>query len=190
MPKYSRSNIRYIIGKDEINALLNKARNTTEKSWLLCLWLTAARPAELLEMKKKDIKIEDNKTSFRIKTKKLGFHRKEYIVEKRTLVLKIRKEHRYIKILNAHLNKFKNPDKTIFKFTRRTGLNIIYRLSEDVLGETLCQYNFRHSRMTLLAEKGATKDELKRFKGSRSDRSVASYIHARHVKYSIDVDVE
>jgi len=190
MPNYSKSDIKFIVDKADFNAMFNGANKKRDRVWLLCLWLTGARPTELLLTKKKDINIEEDNTTFRLKTKKLGFKRNEFIIEYRTLVLNIKKDHRYIRVLDSYLKKFKRPDMRVFNFSRRTGLNIIYNVSEDILGKTLCQYNFRHSRMTLLAESGATKDELKRFKGSRTDRSVSKYIHARHVKYRIDMDID
>jgi len=95
---------------------------------------------------------------------------------------------RYVKTIERHLSRLKD-DSLIFQFSIRTGFNVIKRLGWSVLGIGICPYNFRHSRMTLLAEKGASIDNLMKFKGARSRRSVRPYLHARKVEYEVEVDV-
>jgi len=186
MPNYTDSNVEHIIDADEFKALYNHCRTVTDQTWITMLWLTGARPQELIEMTKKDITIEQDKIKFHIKTKKIkktgGF-----IVEKRTLVLKILSTERYVKTIERHLSRLKD-DSLIFQFSNRTGFNIIKRLGWTVLGIGICPYNFRHSRLTLLAEKGATVDTLMKFKGARNRRSVRPYLHARKVEYEVEVD--
>ena len=189
MPEYSRSNIKFIVGTDDFKKLYYNCNNIREKAWVTILWLTAGRPAEVLLLKKKDLNIEPDKTSIKMHVKKLGFKKGEFIIEKRHLILKAPSNRYYLKNLQSFLDKFEDPEMRIFQFTKRTGLNMLYRLGEETFGFSLCHYNFRHSRMTLLAEAGATKDELKRFKGSRSDRSVSPYIHARKVEYSVESEI-
>lgn len=190
MPEYSRSNIKFIIGEEEFKALYRNCENIREKAWITVLWLTAGRPEEVLLLRRKDIEILPEQTIVRMHVKKLGFKKEDgFVIEKRHLVLKISSDRFYIKNLKNFLSRFKDPEMQIFQFTKRTGLNMMYRLGEKTFGFSLCHYNFRHSRMTLLAEAGATKDELKRFKGSRSDRSVNPYIRARKVEYRVDVEI-
>lgn len=186
MPRYETSDINHIIDYDEFKRLLRACRGRREQVWITLLWLTGARPSELLELLKKDIVIEADRVSFTIKTKKLK--KQGFIVEKRTLVLHISEEEIYIKILGKYLKRLRD-DSRIFQFTRQTGDYIIKRISYDALGISLCSYNFRHSRMTLLAEKGATMEDLKRFKGARTDHSVRPYVHARKVEYSVEAEI-
>lgn len=140
-------------------------------------------------MKKKDITfLENNKIEFVLSTKKLGKERK-FIVRKRTLILKIDSNSRYVKALKRYLARIKDEESKIYFFSRRTGYNIINRLGYDALGVSICPYNFRHSRMTLLAEKGATLEELMRVKGGRTIQSVRPYVHARKVEYEVEVEI-
>jgi len=189
MPNYSQSDIKFIIGTDEFTSMYNNAEGRQDRAWLTVLWFTGARPSEILELRKKDIIINPESIQFVLSTKKLGFRKSDgFIIEKRTLVLKISEKNRYVKNLCRYLEPFKDGE-LIFSFSRRHGLNIIYRISMRAFGFKLCPYNFRHSRLTLLAEKGATIEELKRFKGARGDKSVTNYLHARKVEYSVDIEL-
>lgn len=113
----------------------------------------------------------------------------KFVVRRRNLILKIDTSNKYIKSLKRHLARVKDVESEIFFFSRRTGYNIIDRLGYDALGVNICPYNFRHSRMTLLAEKGATLEELMRVKGGRTIQSVRPYIHARKVEYEVEVEI-
>lgn len=187
MPRYKYSEVNHIVSYEECKALVRVARDVREKTWVIMLWLTGARPSELLEMTKDDITIEETRTSFTIRTKKLK-KTGEFLVEKRHLVLHIIEDDVFIKIINRYLKRLREGSR-IFQFSRQTGNNILERVGYDALGIKLCPYNFRHSRMTLLAEKGASIEELKRFKGARTDHSVRPYLHARKVEYSVEVDL-
>lgn len=188
MPKYS-SEIEYIIDEDAFAKLFNTTTNNTDRTWITILWFTGARPAEVLELKKKNIQfIEDNKILFDLATKKLG-EKGKFMVRRRKLILNIDKDSRYIKAIRRHLNRLKHDEQKVFAFSRRTGYNIIDRLGWDALGISLCPYNFRHSRLTLQAEKGATENELMRIKGSRSRQSVKPYLHARKVEYDVELEI-
>lgn len=188
MPKYS-SEIDYIIDEDAFAKLFNHANTDSERTWITILWLTGARPAEALELKKKDIVfLDDGRVQFKLATKKLGKEGK-FVVRRRHLILKIDITNRYIKAIRRHLLRVKDAESNIFFFSRRTGYNIIDRLGYDALGVNICPYNFRHSRLTLLAEKGATLEELMRFKGGLTTQSVRAYIHARKVEYEVEVDI-
>ena len=187
MPKYTVSNVNHIIDADEFKALYNHCNSLRDEVWIVTLWLTGARPQELIEMTKKDVKVEPEKIRFQIKTKKIKMDG-NFIVQKRTLILNLQSDSRYIKSIERHLSRLKD-DSLLFQFTQRTGHNIVKRLGWGVLGIGLCPYNFRHSRMTLLAEKGITIDNLMRFKGARSKRSVSPYLHARKVEYSVEMEV-
>ena len=187
MPNYTDSNVNHIIDADEFKALYNHCKNIRDKTWIVLLWLTGARPQELMEMTKKDITIEQDKIKFHIKTLKLNNSTGKFIVEKRTLVLNIHSHLRYVKTIDSHLKRLKE-DSQIFQFTIRTGFNVVKRLGWSVLGIGICPYNFRHSRMTLLAERGASIDNLMKFKGARTRRSVRPYLHARKVEYEIEIE--
>lgn len=187
MPRYSDSEIDHIIDADEFKKLYRVAPDRRERAWITILWLTGGRIAELLELKKKDIMIEPDKIRFKVVTKKLK-HKEKFIVRRRTLILHIDEKKSYIQLLKHYLKHFKDDDK-IFQFSKRTGRNIVKRIGYDALGIGLCPNNFRHTRMTLLAEAGASEEELKRFKGSFTTQSVRPYLHARKIDYEVEVDV-
>jgi len=188
MGGYTKSDIKYIIRENDFERLFRNCNNRRDRAWITVLWLTGCRPTEARQLNKEHIKIEEDKTSFLLSTLKIAFKKKDgFIIEKRNLVLNISKDHRYIKNLQIYINHFK-PEQRIFDFVDRTGEYIISRLSKRALNIELCPYNFRHSRMTLLAEKGATKETLKKFKGARSDRSINEYLHARAVEYDVEVE--
>jgi len=191
MPKYSQSDIKFIIRTKEFAEMYayTSYKDRMERAWITILWFTGARPSEILELRKKDITINPESIQFVISTKKIGFNKADgFIIEKRTLVLKISENNKYVKNLKNFLRPYKD-NSTLFKFSRRTGLNIIYRLGLMTFGFKLCPYNFRHSRLTILAENGATIETLKRFKGARSDKSIRKYLHATKVEYSVDIEL-
>ena len=184
MPEYSVADIRYIIRADDFHKMYGFARNLRERVLLTLLWLTGARTSEILNLKKKDIQIEEDRIRFSILTEKLP--KGKFVVERRNLILKVGREEYYIKDLEQYLSRLKDESK-LFSFTRRTMVNIIHRISNAALGITLCPYNFRHSRITLLTEAGRRDEELMRFKGCRSLDGVRPYQHARKVEYDIEV---
>jgi integrase len=189
MPEYSRSEIEHIIRPDEFERIYRNALSLRDKAWLIVLYLTGCRPSEALELTKKQILINGTKITFSIETKKLAERKhRRFMILKRTLVLDLPKDHHYIRCLEKYLNRYSDDD-LIFQFSERTGYNIVYKICKKALGIDLCPYNFRHSRMTLMAEAGATDQELMRFKGSRSPRSVRSYIHAKKIEYTVDVEI-
>jgi len=187
LPNYGISNVKHIIDLEEFKALYNHCKSITEKAWITLLWLTGARPSEILQLTKNDITIEPDKIHFHIKTLKLK-KSGDFIVEKRTLSLKLSSDNKFIINISKHLSRLRDESK-LFQFDRKTGYNIIQRLGYETIGISLCPYNFRHSRLTLLAEKGASLEELMRFKGSRTVQSVRPYLHARKVEYTIQMDV-
>jgi len=186
MPKYSQSNIRFIIRPGEFKALYQKAYPLENKIWVLLLWLTGGRPEEVIRLKKQDILLEEDKVKIRLETLKKPKN-EEFRVTKRNLCTAGENLRPYLESLQKHINRLQREN--LFSFSKRTGYNIISRLGMSVLGFPLCPYNFRHSRLTLLAEKGATNDELKRFKGSSTDKSIKPYIHARNVEYTVETTI-
>jgi len=64
----------------------------------------------------------------------------------------------------------------------------IGKLSTRALGSDkhLCPYNFRHTRFTLLAERGESLQKIQHIKGSADMRSVFPYLHARPVEVIVD----
>ncbi len=188
MPHYRLVDKTHIMNDSEMAAMYNCTPDPRERSWLIILWLTGARPGEVIILHKKDIHIEPDKTSFKLQTLKLkGRTPGDFYTHHRNLVLNISSDHHYIKTLARYLACFKSDDARIFSFNIKTGFNIVHNAAVSGLGFPLCPYNFRHSRLTLLAEQGASAETLKRFKGSFSDQSVSQYLHVRAVEYTLEV---
>ena len=189
MPEYSKSDITFIVDKDRFERMFRNAESRRDKAWITVLWLSACRPQEALELTRNNITIDEERTKFHIVTKKLPYKKKgKFIIERRNLSLKIVKTNPYIKNLSKYLYFFK-PEEMVFQFSDKTGENIVDRISMRAFDKHLCPYNLRHSRLTLLAEAGATIDELMRFKGARDKKSVREYLHSREVEYNVDVEM-
>jgi len=188
MPEY-KCDIEYIIRENDFKRIFNQATTYHDKTMITLLWLTAGRPSELRKLQKNDIVIdrEHGRIIVKIETKKLG-RKGIFIIRKRKLNIKVDVDRPYIQVIEKHLNRLKDKDTLVFNYPENTFLNRVKRLCYDALGQDLCSYNFRHSRMTLLAEKGMTEDELMRFKGSRTKKSVAPYVHARDIEYDVEID--
>lgn len=187
MPEY-KSDIDFIIDEDSFSKMFKNARYQQDKAILVLSWLTGGRPAEIMALRKKDIIFEEHRLIVKISTKKLG-KKGKFMIRNRTLNINLDMSHDYIQILKRFVERKKHEDKPIFDISRRTFYNIINRIGYDALNVSICPYNFRHSRMTLLAEKGASKEQLKRFKGSRTDKSVNAYVHARKIDYDVEVEL-
>jgi len=188
MPKYKEADINYIVRAEDFEKMYRFCRDLKERNLLFILYSTGARPSEILEMKREDVEIHDDRVIFHIITKKVrkkGMEKK-FIIDKRHLVLKLPREHPYIKNLERFVSKFEEGQR-LFRMTRRTMHNIISRISRDALGISLCPYNFRHSFFTRFIESGGRIEEAQYLKGARDMRSVMPYLHARKVEYDIDV---
>jgi len=189
MPEYSKSEIEYIIRGDEFEKIYKWADSRRDKAWLITLYLTGCRPSEALNLTKKQIAIEGTHITFQIETRKLAERKtRRFYVAKRTLNLNLTHHTHYIRTLESYLNRFSDDDK-IFPFTEKTGYNIVSKVGMRAIGKNICPYNFRHSRMTMMAEKGKTDEEIMRYKGARSIRSVKPYVHARKIDYEIDEEM-
>lgn len=187
MPKYSQSDIEFIIRPADFKALYYAAHDLEHKNWIFLLWITGGRPEEVLKLEKKDILVEGDRITISIITLKKP-KTKAFIHRRRNLCTSGENLRPYLEALQKHLNRLRREN--IFGFSKRTGYNIVSRLGFNVLGRAICPYNFRHSRLTIEAEKGKTDDELKRFKGSSTDKSIKPYIHARKVEYTVETTIE
>jgi len=184
MPEYSKSNINIEITRDR---LLNMTGATTRKKeqFLACvLWMTGARPSELIELKNEDVKINETKLVFKVVTKKKRKGR--WHLEYRELEFARPLPPKTDRIIEFVVNYISRcPEGKMFLMTVRTMEYIIERLGSKGLHKFVCPYNFRHTRMTMLSRQGGTIDELLHFKGSSDIRSVTPYLHAKPFKVEL-----
>jgi len=186
MPDYRNSNRDQILSNEDIKAMLRSTSRIMYKAWISILWITGARPAEALLLKPGDITINPTQTLIKLHTlKHKDMH--HFIPHHRNLCLNIDQDNVFINPISSLLKKKKDPDTRLFDFSIKTGYNIINKAARNALGKSVCPYNFRHSRMTLLAESGASIELLKRFKGAFTDGSVRPYLHVRKVDYTVEI---
>ena len=181
MPKYLKAKVDRLVTREEVEKMVDAIPDQRDKALIIFLYLFGARPSEVLEMRTSDIVVEPTKIIAKIPTKKLG-KRSKYKLTWR--ILAVRRPHprdwlieelvKYIRSMQAS-----NPDGRLFPISRRTLNYIVEKWSKKVLGEVLAPYNFRHTRMTLLARAGATLDEMMHWKGALDVRSVSPYLHGR-----------
>jgi len=184
MPTYSKADTEFIVERDDLSKMLDSTNDHREKFALITLWLTGARPSEIVELSKEDITIKDTVISYKMpikKRRKGKFTVKDRILEfDRPLAPG---KDKLIEFVAWYISKHQFG--LVFDFTTRTLENIVLRASKRGLKRYLCPYNFRHGRMTLLGRDGASIDELMQFKGAADVRSISTYIHARPFKVKI-----
>ncbi len=209
MPEYKKADIRHTIREEEFKTIIKKTIRPRDRLFLSLLYCTGARPSEVAgdpEHHKKGMTYED--VEFDFKNGAVLFHvpvskiqKGMYAVDKRQLMLEFDPEHPDYAVLvliqsfndmvetQRYIQETRdiNPKVQLFDFCRKTGYNIVERAGK-IIGTEICPYNFRHSRLTLLSESGAGIETLMYFKGSRDIKSIANYLHARKVKFSLSKD--
>ena len=193
MPKYTKSDIRHTITEEEFKQIIRKTLSRRDRFFLALMYCTAARPSEIAGdpgrkrtgMKREDIVIEEDLIKFNVPISKIKEGR--FAVSHRVITWEYDHDDpdapTALKIVYNHIRLFqqKNLEDPLFTFCRKTGYNIVERASK-VIGIPICPYNFRHSRLTLEARKGATIDELMQLKGSKDIKSLSPYIHASEIR--------
>ena len=71
MPKYKKEYDRKI-EPEEVQAMVNKAGHPSHRFLIAVLYLTGARPAEIIELKRRDFEIVANDLRVSLRTKKGG----------------------------------------------------------------------------------------------------------------------
>lgn len=184
MPEYKNADINFMIQREDLLLMMDVTKRRRNQALLGVLWVTGARPSELIELKKGDCGVNETSIAMDVVTKKK--REGKWSLGKRTLEFKRPlppKEDRIIEFLADYLKNC-NEGK-LFPISTRTVERIVLRAGNNGLRRFLCPYNFRHTRMTLLAQKGATLDELLHFKGSTDIKSVRTYLHARPFKVDL-----
>jgi len=188
MPAYKKADPSHIVTREEVERMLDVARDNRERALISFLYIFGPRPSEVLEITGEDVDIQPTKVTVRIPTKKI---RKQQHFEVVRREITVRRPHPRDRVLEefvyyARLVKESDPTQRLFGFRDRTSINkIVERVSVGALGYSLAPYNFRHSRLTKLARAGATIDELMYWKGARSVKSVSPYLHGRPIEVEL-----
>ena len=199
--KYTRSNVRHIIREDEFKRLIRNTYGRTARLFLALLYCTGARPSEITgDVLKKltgmvvdDVIIRGDKNEIEFHVPISKVKKGRFSIEKRKLILEHTPEDPAANVIKRYMKKYidnntgeyKNPRLPLFNMCRKTAYNIVRRAGEKI-GVDICPYNFRHSRLTILAENGAGIEQLLHFKGSKHIDSISPYLHAKEVRFKIN----
>jgi integrase len=161
--------------------MYDKTKDLQEQALLSCLWITGARPSEILELAKKNVLITDEVVVFDLPTKKLQADGTRFVMKRRQL--RIGRPHGlqmniFLETVVKYAERLYHPEDPIFIYGRRWAIKVINRLGMQAIGKEVAPYHLRHSAVTREASQGRTLDQLKHFKGAKSIRSVEPYLHA------------
>lgn len=181
MPIYKHQR-KDIIRFDEVTRLINLLPDPKEKALVALLYLFGARPCEIFDVQRKDIKWDTDKLHIRFPTRKKRKNKPELIVASRVPFCYI----------NDPLSKY------VIEYIRdRPDEEYVFRLGSSVKSQTvmvnrklqahnptLCQYLFRKTRNTLIAENGGTESQLVIWNGWADGRPAKHYV--QHTKRLMD----
>ena len=175
MPRYVKKRLIDFHEKGEIEILTNidsylsNCKTLRDKIALLLLFLTGARPSEIVELKAGDVYKQGHFCIVHITTKKGGRTRDIYLPRHgkgripfyTNLLLDLIDEH------------YVDEMKLLWGWKPYTVRDRIYSITN---GE-LAPYFFRHNFMSLNSKLGRTLQELKYLKGAKTIASVEPYVH-------------
>lgn len=183
MPKYKKE-INRLVELDEVKQMMNNSRTRTHQVVIAILYLTGARPIEIIDLERKDFlfhedfpviadklidnpfTIDENDMLIDIRTAKKGLPRILPFDQRTTPFIK--------EIIIPCLDEIKNTDDRLFRFRTETRIKqIVY----DASNNQLCPYNFRHNRLSRLGMLGASLQELMYWKGAKDPKSVMPYLY-------------
>lgn len=164
MPKYKK-NIEQIVKRAEVDSMIERANSFEHKFLIAMLYLTGARPSELLELTREDFEVYYDYVNVLLRTKKRGLPR----------TIQLWNDAPYVKpIILPYIEWLDRAGlESVFSFKSPTWIRIIvYRASDN----KYCPYSFRHSRLTKMAKAGAGPFELMQWKGAKRFDSIRPYI--------------
>lgn len=157
------------------------------RSLVICLYYTGARPSEILELRAKDFTLEGSYLVIRVPGKKRGLTRPVYLQKSVPDIAELhkftRKYHPDYLIFWHYRSPYvrevtlKNGEVRTYVETTSYLRNRFKLWTRGVLSDELTPYYLRHNRFSKLAEQGATAEDIRQLKGSRSLSSVLPYLH-------------
>ena len=169
MPLYKKD-FKRLIEFPEVEQMIQKTKNPEHKVLIALLYLTGARPAELLELKKRNFLIVGSDLRMILPTKK---RKKAGAVNDRLLPVDIEETPFVKNLIMPWVEALPSQDSDILSIRTTTRIQqIVYAASDN----KLCPYTFRHNRLSQLAMGGATVDELKQWKGAVDIASITPYL--------------
>lgn len=174
---------------DQVVNRLPSQHKSMATSLIYCLYLTGARPIEILNLKAKDVKKDGVYLRIQVPAAKNGLARPIYI----------KYDNPYAKFLHEYSRQlmpemfihYKYRGKYVRQVINKKGVVKNYaeigrpvrsnfaKWFKGVLGgeDTIVPYHLRHNRFSKLSEAGATLEEMRLTKGSKTLASIIPYIH-------------
>ena len=165
MPKPKMYGQRDIITHEELDELMIKLPSPIEKSLVSFLYLTGCRIGEALQIRNRDIEFTDDKMNIRIRTLKT-----KATLPYRTLWISL--DAPYIDVINERTQQLTGPDDLMWPIHYRTFLRRV-----NAINPNIWPHLFRHTRLTLFAQKGFTEFQLQRWTGWVDTRPAKRYVH-------------
>lgn len=188
--KFLKEGIIDTLGEEDIEkALLNvKGKYMKEgRALIILLYYTGARPAEVLDLKSKDVTKKDTYILIKVRGAKKGRARTIYLRYKLKLVKEL---YKYISSVYDEMFLFfhfrsnytrvtenKRGDKVEYLETTSKLRYYFIRWFANVLEGSIPPYFLRHNRFSKMMEAGLTAEEIKQMKGSKTVKSVEPYLH-------------
>lgn len=157
------------------------------RALLICLFWTGARPVEVLDLRTRHFTKEDNNLAIQIRGAKKGLSRKLHFPFNR---LGISELWRYSQSFPSETLVFwpyrsrkvrqqTLPSGRVVEYTETTA-RLWFHFKNWFKGVTdppINPYFLRHNRLSSLSENGASMQELRMFKGSKTVESITPYVH-------------
>lgn len=162
------------------------------RALLILLYLTGARPAEILNVRSKDIKKEGRHVKIFMQTLKRGLARTVFIPVKNEFIKEVVDfaesypndmliffNYRSIRARKVLVKSKKHPEGRIIIYNTITDkLNYhVKKWFTGVIEGSIPPYYLRHNRFSQLAMKDVRLDDLKYLKGSKTVASLEPYTH-------------
>lgn len=172
---------------DKAVAQIQKNRDMA-MSLIFCLYLTGARPIEILNLKAKDVSKDGSHYKIQVAGAKNGLPRPIFLKSSNKYARHVYEYSRQLlpdmwlhhsfrgKYVRSVINK-KGVVKTYAELSRPVRSNFA-KWFKNVLGEQpIVPYHLRHNRFSKLSEAGASLEDMRITKGAKTLQSITPYIH-------------
>jgi len=185
-----KGSIQYIKPEhiDQVTANFKGKNRDMSLSLIYCLYLTGARPIEILNLKAKDVCRDAQYVKIQVPAAKNGLPRPIYIKWTNKYAKHIHEYARQLmpemflhysfrgKYVRQVINK-KGIVKEYKELSRPVRSNFAKWFTGILGDETVLPYHLRHNRFSQMSEKGASPEEIRISKGAKTYASVTPYIH-------------
>lgn len=188
--KFLDEGIINLITEEDIVKVLNNINGKhirEARSLVICLYLTGARPVEVLSLKAKDISKSSRYVLVKVPASKNGLPRTIYLPFKNPLVKELLNF--AVAIMNERWLFYNFRGNYKRKYITKKGFIKEYKVVSAKLPHffekwfsilpygSVPPYFLRHNRFSQLSQAGASQNELKHTKGAKSYDSIQHYLH-------------